>query len=215
MNARTSTMALLLVMTAAGCASPRGDTAGQQRRNARQMRTEALERFDDARPGLRQRVQSSAGYAVFSNLNVQLFIVGVGQGFGVAHDNGSGGDTYMGMAQIGLGFGAGAKDYRVLFIFHDKLSFRRFVEEGWEFGADADAAMIVGGDRGLQGGVAATVGSGGASAGVSGSGGTSSSKGAFADAAGSGFEVYQLTVNGLALKAMLNGTKYWKDSVLN
>ena len=209
---RTPFLALLLLATA--CASPSGSSIEQQRANARSMRTEALEQFYGARPGLRSAVQGAAGYAVFSSVNVQLLLVGGGQGYGIAHDNRSGRDTYMSMAQLGLGIGAGAKDFRVLFVFDNEVAYRRFVEEGWEFGADADAAVIAD-ERGVQGGVAGTVGSGGASAGASGSAGSSAGTGARANATGAGFQVYQLTVNGLALKAMLNGTKYWQDRALN
>ena len=36
-----------------------------------------------------------------------------------------------------------------------------------------------------------------------------------AGAAGSTIEVYQFTENGLALRAAVSGTRYWKDDELN
>ena len=44
------------------------------------------------------------------------------------------------MGELGVGLGLGAKDYRSVFIFHDKATLDKFINEGWEFGGDADAA---------------------------------------------------------------------------
>ena len=198
-----------------GCATPKGDSAADQRSYTLAMRAEVLRDLEVARPGIGLRLQNASGYAVFSNVNIQIFLIGGGQGYGVARDNQTGRDVYMKMAQLGIGIGAGAKDFRVVFLFHDSMSFRRFVEDGWEFGVDADAAAIADGDRGMQAGVAGRVGSGGASAGGSARSGVGSGSSSAADATGAGVEIYQLTENGLALKAMIAGTKYWKDGVLN
>jgi hypothetical protein len=63
-----------------------------------------------------------------------------------------------------------------------------FMDSGWSFGTEADAA-VKGGDGG-----AATSG---------------------AIRVAPGIRVYQITENGLALQANITGTKYWKDKHVN
>ena len=76
-----------------------------------------------------------------------------GDGYGVAVENSNGKKTYMKMNFIGVGPGIGLKDFRAVFIFRNKHVFNDFVEKGWEFGGQADAAaksgekgMAVGGE---------------------------------------------------------------------
>ena len=80
------------------------------------------------------------------------------------------------------------KDFRALFIFTDKDKLDAFVEKGWDFSGQADAAA------------------------------KSDNKGTAVSGAVTvmpGVEVYQLTKNGVALQVTLQGTKYWKDRDLN
>ena len=49
-----------------------------------------------------------------------LFLASFGGGYGVVTSNVNGKKTYMKMAAGGLGLGAGAKDYRLLFIFNTR-----------------------------------------------------------------------------------------------
>ena len=205
----------LALIAPLGCATPKGGSVAEQRSYTLAMRSEVLRDLEAARPGIGLRLRNASGYAVFSNINVQVFFVGGGQGYGVAHHNDTGEDIYMKMAQLGVGIGAGAKDFRVIFLFHDSMAFRRFVEQGWEFGADADAALIADGERGVQASAVGRLGSGGASAGGSATSGMGSGRSSGTDAVGSGVEVYQLTESGLALKAMISGTRYYQDPLLN
>jgi lipid-binding SYLF domain-containing protein len=80
------------------------------------------------------------------------------------------------------------KDFRAVFLFTEKDKLEAFLAKGWDFGGQADAAAKSD-DKG-----AAMAGSASIMPGV---------------------EVYQLTKNGLALQATLQGTKYWKDKDLN
>jgi hypothetical protein len=80
------------------------------------------------------------------------------------------------------------KDFRAVFIFHEKDKLEAFIDKGWDFSGQADAAA------------------------------KSDNKGAALAGAATvipGVEVYQITKNGLALQATLQGTKYWKDRDLN
>ena len=104
------------------------------------------------------------------------------------HDNKSGKDTYMKMASVGIGIGLGVKDFRGIFVFHTRKALDTFINTGWDFAGQADAAAKSG-DKGGEINVAGTV--------------------------VNGVSLYQLTKAGLALQATLQGTKYWIDKKLN
>lgn len=53
----------------------------------------------------------------------------------------------MKMGEVGFGLGLDVKDFRVVFIFRDKVTVNKSINDGWEFGAHADAADKVG-DKG-------------------------------------------------------------------
>ncbi|MBD1389193.1 hypothetical protein IC617_07130 [Neiella sp. HB171785] len=146
-----------------------------------------LQKVYKEEPAAKTLVNSSAGYATFSNVQVNLIFVAAGGGSGVVVDRSTGKRTYMSMGEGGIGLGLGAKDFRALFVFHTKEAMAQFVDDGWGFGAEADAA--------------AKSGNKGAEA----SGGTT-----YGD-----ITVYQLTEAGLALQATVKGTKYWKNDDLN
>ena len=165
-------------------------TDDQKRAEVRKMRDTVLADLYQLRPEARAKIKKAAGYAVFSNVGVNLIFASVAGGHGIVVKPGlfTDTETFMKMGSAGIGLGLGVKDFRAVFIFHDKAKLEAFVEKGWDFGAQADAAA------------------------------KSDDKGAAAAAAGSaiaGVEIYQITKNGLALQATLQGTKYWKDSDLN
>lgn len=93
----------------------------------------------------------------------------------------------MNMGEAGIGLGLGVKDFRAVFIFHDRETMSSFVNSGWEFGAHADAAAKAGDKGGAVGGEILL----------------------------DGVTIYQMTESGLALQATLKGTKYWKEHELN
>ena len=158
-----------------------------KRAEIRQMRDSVLADLYKEKPETKERIRRAAGYAVFSNVGVNLVIASFAGGKGLVVDE-HGRETFMKMGSAGIGIGLGVKDFRGVFIFHDKAKLASFIEKGWYFGAQADAAA------------------------------KSDDKGGQAAAAGNiteGVEVYQITKNGLALQATLQGTKYWKDSDLN
>lgn len=161
--------------------------AAEERAEINKESQSILEKVYKEEPAAKTLVNSSVGYATFSNVQVNLIFVAAGGGSGVVVDRSSGKRTYMSMGEGGIGLGLGAKDFRVLFVFHTKEAMEKFVDDGWGFGAEADAAA----KSGKKGGEA--------------SGGTTIGD----------ITVYQLTENGLALQATVKGTKYWKDADLN
>ena len=198
--------ALLLAMPLAGIFGPKGDNPEEKRDKIREERDEMLEQLYEAKPELRQEIAAAPGYATFSNRNMNLFLLASGNGYGVVVDNESGDETFMRMASLGAGVGMGVKDLDVIFVFNDPDTMTEFVEKGWQFGGHADAmaeAGDVGGGIG-QSGTVDTAGAGGLSSGAS----------EVLDVEGQ-MEIYQLTNAGVALQAVVAGTKYWRDGKLN
>jgi lipid-binding SYLF domain-containing protein len=152
------------------------------------MRDKTLAKLYAQKPEAKAKIKSAAGYAVFSNVGTYILLVSAGQGYGVVVDNATGKKTYMKMAQVGAGVGLGVKDFRAVFIFRNEGVMSHFVDKGWEFGGQADAAA------------------------KSGEKGAAVSGETYVE---SGIEIYQLTEAGVALQATVAGTKYWKDGALN
>lgn len=178
----------LALAGAAGCAGPKGDTVAEQRRTAQNMRSVTLRKLYRIRPGARRVVRRAKGYGVFSNVGVNILLISGAGGYGVVRDNRTGKDTYMKMASGGIGLGLGVKDFRGVFVFTRRSALRQFVNKGWNASAQADAAAKAGKKGGAVGGAV--------------------------DVA-PGIKLYQITENGLALQATIQGTKYWKDDELN
>ncbi len=112
--------------------------AARKRAEIDRMARETLERLFEEKPGAKDLFRKARGYAVFDNLKLSLFISG-GGGAGVAVDRKTGERTYMRMGTAGLNLGLGGQKYQVVFLFADERTFRDFVENGWQAGAEANA----------------------------------------------------------------------------
>lgn len=181
------------LLIAAFCAclfvsSAHAANAERQREKVLEMRSEVLSDLYEKRPAARSQISDSEGYAVFSNVGINIVMFSAGGGRGVVRDNRSGEDIFMNMASAGVGIGLGLKDFRGIFIFHTGKALDDFVEHGWDFSGQADAAAKAS-DKGGEENIAGT--------------------------AINGVTLYQLTETGLALQATLQGTKYWKANKLN
>lgn len=179
----------LILVLVSGCTTT-GLTSGNpdERRQAIQdMRQEVLAELYNLKPDTRVQIGSAAGYAVFTNANVNLILASFGGGVGVVRDNERNQDIYMRMGEVGIGLGAGVKDFRAVFVFHDEEALDRFIDVGLSFGGQADAAAKAG-DLGAAVGGEAIV---------------------------DNVTVYQITQSGLALQATVKGTRYWRDGDLN
>lgn len=187
LRAKTYFFGFLIALIVSGCVSNGGTTPQDKRQAVQKMKSEVLTELYQVYPKAKSEIAKSPGYAVFSNDNVNLIFVSFSGGYGVVTDSKTGMQTYMKMGEAGIGLGLGIKDFRAVFIFHDKAILDKFINNGWVFGGHADAAAKAGEKGSAVGGEALT----------------------------DGITVYQLTQSGLALQATVKGTKYWKDEELN
>lgn len=179
---------LAAVLNLGGCVTPKGVTKQDQRNDVIKMENETLAKLYAAKPETRDMVRKASGYAVFSSIGTHIFVLAGGSGYGSVVNNANKRRTYMKMRSLGVGFGMGVKDFRAIFIFKTRQTLDDFINKGWEFGGQADAAA----KSGEKGGAA--------------------SGEAMVD---ENIIVYQLTEAGLALQATVGGTKYWRDKDLN
>ena len=184
----TTLSALLLAIPLSSHALFGKDDPDKVREELQQARSAALEKLYEENPQAREQIMSSEGYAVFSSIGVNLFIVATERGGGILRDNRNGKDIYMKMVSAGGGLGMGVKDFSVIFIFHTAAALDEFQTAGWDFSGKVDANA------------------------------KSEDKGTGTEAAATavpGTTIYQLTDAGLALQATLQGTKFWADEDLN
>ena len=160
----------------------------QKRAEIRKMANESLARLYKLQPSAKGAVAKSAGYAVFSNFGMKIFLAGGGSGRGIAVNNKTKKETFMKMVEVQAGLGLGVKKFRLVWVFENQSDLSRFIDSGWELGGQATAAAKLS-DQG----------------------------GAFAGAMSisPGIWLYQLTDDGLALELTVKGTKYYKAGALN
>lgn len=170
-----------------GCASMGEGSNADKRQNILQMKEQVLTELFKQKPDTRAQLNSAPGYAVFSNANINLIFIAAGTGYGVVKDMKTKQHTYMNMAEGGIGLGLGAKDYRIVMVFHSTQAMNNFIEKGWTFGGNADAAAKAA-DKG----------------------GSVEGEAYYGDVT-----VYTFTESGLALQATVKGTKFWRDPALN
>ena len=187
MNRVISSIAMICLVLSTACTNTAGKTPTEKRQSIIDMRNQVLSDLYKVKPDVKAQINSAEGYAVFSNANINLVFASIGGGHGVVRDNKSGTNTFMKMGEAGVGLGIGAKDFRVIFVFHSRDALNQFVDTGWAFGVNADAAAKASEKGGAVGG----------------------------EATFDNITVYQLTESGLALQATIKGTKFWQDSELN
>lgn len=178
-------IALALILM--GCATTGHKSPAENRQNIIAMKNRVLTELYRRKPDVKSQIANAPGYAVFSNANVYLVLASFGGGHGVVINNQTGKQTFMKMGSVGVGIGLGVKDFRIMMIFHNAATMKRFVESGWAFGAQADAAAKASDKGGAVGGEVTV----------------------------DDITIYQLTKTSLALQLTVKGTKYWRDDSLN
>ncbi|WDE01842.1 YSC84-related protein [Thalassomonas actiniarum] len=180
-------MILTLPLVLTGCASMGEGTKAEKQQQILKMKDSVLTQLFAKKPDTRAQINAAPGYAVFSNASINLLLVSAGTGYGVVKNRSTGHYTYMNMAEGGVGLGLGAKDYRLVLVFHNSRAINEFIDSGWSFGGHADAAAKAA-DKGAS---------------VEG------------EAHYGDVTVYSFTESGLALQATVKGIKFWQDKALN
>jgi lipid-binding SYLF domain-containing protein len=160
----------------------------ESRAEVRKAADQALAAVYKVQPSARKAVESAAGYAAFSNFGMKILVAGSGTGKGMAVNNKTKASTYMKMAEVQAGLGFGVKKFQLVWVFETDEGLNKFVNAGWEIGAQATASAKTG-DKGA------------------------SYQGAVSVAPG--VWLYQVSGDSLALELTAKGTKYYKDSDLN
>src|SRR5262245_55133463 len=137
-----------LLITMVSCAKPQGSTIPEKRNAVKEMQQATLAELYAVNPEMRSRLPQAVGYGVFSDRSSGILLLSTGNGYGIVTNNATGKETIMRMAQVGVGVGVGIKDYRAVFVFYDLKVLSQFVEQGWDFGAQADAAAKARGQGG-------------------------------------------------------------------
>ena len=136
----------------------------------------------------RRVIDRAAGYAVFSTFGVKLFFAGGTTGKGMVVNQRTHRQTFMSMVQVQGGLGFGVNQNRLIFVFTNESALRNFINQGWEFGGQANLSAMAGG-QGTQFSGAAAV--------------------------SPGIYLYQLTDTGLSASITVSGTKFFKNADLN
>lgn len=87
----------LMVSTAALAGQSKVD---QQRQEIRKTSQDMLPRLYKAQPSAKTAIAKAAGYAVFSNFGMKIFVAGSGTGKGIAVDNKTKKETFMKMIEL-------------------------------------------------------------------------------------------------------------------
>jgi lipid-binding SYLF domain-containing protein len=164
------------------------DDKAEEQKEIRKMAQDNLQRLYKAKPEVKRAVQGAAGYAVFSNKGMKIFLFGSGKGAGIAVNNTSKQETFMKVVELQAGLGFGVKKFTVIFVFENEAALDKFINSGWEFGGQSTAAATTGEKGGALAGAASV---------------------------SPGVWMYQMTDKGVALEITAKGTKYYKDDDLN
>jgi lipid-binding SYLF domain-containing protein len=160
----------------------------QARQQVREMSQDALATLYEVTPGARRVIERAAGYGVFSTFGLKLFFAGGTTGKGVVVNQRTQRQTFMKMVQVQGGLGFGVNQNRLIFVFTNERALKNFVNQGWEFGGQANLSAMASGQGAQFSGAAAV---------------------------SPGVYLYQLTNTGLSATITVSGTKYFKDTDLN
>jgi lipid-binding SYLF domain-containing protein len=160
----------------------------QARQQVREMSQDAVATLIEDSPVTKRAIENSAGYAVFSTFGVKLFFAGGTTGKGIVFNNRTHRQTFMRMVQVQGGLGFGINQNRLVFVFTNEGALRNFIDQGWEFGGQANLSAVANGKGSMLSGAAAV---------------------------SPGVYLYQITNTGLAATITVSGTKFFKDPDMN
>lgn len=112
--------------------------------------TETIAQLLATNPKAETLYYQSFGYAVFDARQVTLIGATAGYGRGVAVVKETGNKTYMSMGTggVGVSFGIGGFDRKIVVLFEEEALFRQFVDNGYD--ATAETGAMIGDDKESQ-----------------------------------------------------------------
>ena len=158
------------------------------KQQVRDMSQSALASLAQLAPNARAAIDKAAGYAVFSTFGVKILVAGGTTGRGLVVNQRTRAQTFMKMVQVQGGLGFGIDRDRLIFVFTDEQALRNFIDQGWEFGGQANLSAMAGGEGAMMSGAASIA---------------------------PGVYLYQLTETGLSATITVSGTRYFVDPELN
>ena len=123
--------------------------AEKERQEIRKVSKDILAQLYKAQPSAKAAIDKAAGYAVFSNFGMKIFVAGSGTGKGVAVDNKTKKETFMKMVELQAGLGFGVKKFSLVWVFETPETLATFVNSGWELGGQTSVAAKAG-DKGAS-----------------------------------------------------------------
>ncbi len=81
------TLFVSAVLTLCACASVGDGTVAEKRQAILDMQANALARLYKEKPDTRSQIRDAAGYAVFTNANINVIFLAAGTGYGVVNNN--------------------------------------------------------------------------------------------------------------------------------
>lgn len=164
------------------------ESVQEQREDIMRLTENTLEQLHQMAPGARHVIRDAAGYGVFSDRGLKIFMFGSGLGKGVVINNATKKAMYMVMGEVQYGLGFGISKFRQVFVFQTQDALNNFITYGVTLGAQVTGAAQAGGQGGSIAGAISVA---------------------------PGVWVYQITEAGLAAELGITGAKYFKDNDLN
>ena len=118
--------------------------ADKARQEIRKSSKDILAQLYKVQPSAKGAIEKAAGYAVFSNFGMKIFVAGSGTGKGVAVDNKTKKETFMKMVELQAGLGFGVKKFNLIWVFETPQTLATFVNSGWELGGQTSVAAKAG-----------------------------------------------------------------------
>jgi lipid-binding SYLF domain-containing protein len=167
---------------------PTQATIQAARQEVQDAASNALAALYAAVPSARGSVERAAGYAAFSTFGMKLMVAGGTSGKGLAVNHRTRAQKYMKMLQVQGGLGFGIDKMHLVFVFTTEDALASFINQGWEFGGQANVSAVNDGQGAMFSGAAAI---------------------------SPGVYLYQITETGLSATLTVSGTRFFVDSELN
>jgi hypothetical protein len=104
------------------------------------MAETALSELYRAKPSARIAIESSAGYAVFSDYGFRFIFMEDARAMGVAVNNTTGQETFMKMVELHPASSTSDGKFRLVLVFETEEVFRTFSKSAWFLGPNVMAA---------------------------------------------------------------------------